>query len=163
MDVVPRAGRPASMRLRNVPLPEPHLLGITAGLGLQRLRQWTLPGSRYVHRLVGCSLIAAGTCIVVRSLQAAGSTDIDSPDRLVTTGPYALSRNPMYVGWTLLQLGLGVASGRAWILAALPGVTALVQREILREERALSEKFGDEYGRYRATVPRYLPRWQQNR
>jgi protein-S-isoprenylcysteine O-methyltransferase Ste14 len=61
----------------------------------------------------------------------------------------------MYIGWTLLQLGIAIAGGSAWTLTTLPAVIASIHREILHEERVLSEKFGDEYDRYRATVPRY--------
>lgn len=161
MDVSAPAARSAPVSLRNVPLPEPHLLGIAAGMVLHRVRPWTLLGPHHVHRLVGYSLIVSGTWVVGRSLHTAGSTDVEHPDRLLITGPYALTRNPMYIGWALLHLGIGVAAGHAWILAALPGATAWAHREILREERKLSENFGDEYERYRATVPRYLPRWRR--
>jgi protein-S-isoprenylcysteine O-methyltransferase Ste14 len=75
----------------------------------------------------------------------------------VTSGPYAVSRNPMYVGWALIQLGIGVAAGSGWVLATLPFVGAAVHREVLSEEQRLSEKFGDEYEAYCATVGRYLP------
>jgi protein-S-isoprenylcysteine O-methyltransferase Ste14 len=161
---VPPVGRqPASWRLSNVPVPEPHLLGIAAGVLLHRLRPWVLPGSRNLHRLVGWPLIAAGTYLVVRSLAAASQVDLEHPDRLVTSGPYAVSRNPMYVGWALLHLGGGVAGGVGWIVATFPAAVGWVHREVLREERALGQDFGDELGRYRAAVPRYLPRWRSVR
>lgn len=63
----------------------------------------------------------------------------------------------MYVGWALIQLGIGVAAGSGWVLATLPFVGAAVHREVLSEEQRLSEKFGDEYEAYCATVGRYLP------
>lgn len=78
------------------------------------------------------------------------------PERLVRSGPYAVSRNPMYVGWALLQLGIGIATGSGWVLATLPFVGAVVHREVLGEERRLSETFGDEYREYCATTGRYL-------
>jgi protein-S-isoprenylcysteine O-methyltransferase Ste14 len=63
----------------------------------------------------------------------------------------------MYVGWALIQLGIGLAAGSGWVLATLPFVGAAVHREVLQEELHLGEKFGDEYRRYCATVGRYLP------
>ena len=123
------------------------------------MRPWALPGSPLTHRLAGAPLIAAGTIVIARSLRAAGQVDLDHPRRLVTTGPYAASRNPMYAGWALLHVGAAVAGGSFWMLAAFAAATGQVHRLILGEERELGDRFGDEFGRYRAAVPRYLPRW----
>jgi len=161
--VPPVRRRPAPWRVSNVPLPEPHLLGIAAGMWLQRVRPWVLPGPRYVHHLVGWPLIAAGIYLAIRSWEAAWQVDLEHPDQLVTSGPYAVSRNPMYVGWALLHLGAGVAGGAGWVVAASPAAVGWVHWEVLREERALGEDFGDQFGRYRAAVPRYLPRWRSVR
>jgi len=144
-------------RVQNVPVPEPYLLGIAAGAWLQRLRPWRLPGPRSLNRVVGSSLVAAGTYLVARSMHAAGQVDLDRPDELVTSGPYAVSRNPMYLGWALLHLGAGVAACSSWILVAFPVGAEWVHRQILREERQLGERFPAEYGRYCGEVPRYLP------
>jgi protein-S-isoprenylcysteine O-methyltransferase Ste14 len=146
-----------SWRPGNVPLPEPYLLGIGAGAVLHRLRPWPLPGPRAVHQLVGWPLIAVGSSLVVWSLRAAAQVDLGQPDRLVTRGPYAVSRNPMYVGWALLQLGGGVTAGAGWVLVTLPLAAGWVHREILHEEEALGAAFGAELRRYHAAVPRYLP------
>ena len=149
------AGRPP-LWLGNVPLPELYLLALAASAWLGRARPWVLPGSRLTHRLLGCPLIVAGTILVVRSLEAAGQVDLGHPGRLVTTGPYAVSRNPMYAGWALLHLGAGVAAGSGWILAALPAAAGLVHWQVRCEEQDLGADFGDEFARYRAAVPRYL-------
>jgi protein-S-isoprenylcysteine O-methyltransferase Ste14 len=148
----------STWRVRNVPVPEASLAGIAVGAALEQVRPWGLPGSHSVRRLVGWSIVAAGGIVVARSLKAAGTTDLAEPDSLVTSGPYASSRNPMYVGWALLQLGIGVAAGSGWILATLPLVGAAVHRDVKLEERRLEKKFGDEYHQYCATVGRYLPK-----
>jgi protein-S-isoprenylcysteine O-methyltransferase Ste14 len=144
-------------RVQNVPVPEPYLLGIAAGAWLQRVRPWRLPGPSSLNRVVGSSLVAAGTYLVTRSLRTAGQVDLDRPDQLVTSGPYAVSRNPMYLGWALLHLGTGIASRSGWILVAFPLGAERVHSQILREERELDERFAAEYGRYCSEVPRYLP------
>lgn len=144
--------------MRNVPIPEANLVGIAVGAGLHWVGTHKLPGSRPVQRFVGWSIIGAGSLVVARSLKAAGSTDLTEPQRLVTGGPYAVSRNPMYVGWALLQLGIGVVAGSGWILVTLPLVSAAVHRDVLSEERQLTEKFGDEYLQYSAKVGRYFPK-----
>lgn len=104
-------------------------------------------------------MIAAGIGVVGWSLKAAGTTDLASPDRLVTSGPYAVTRNPMYVGWGLLQLGAGLVAGSGWTLATLPAVGVWIHRDVVREERRLEEKFGDDYRRYRAGAGRYVPKF----
>ena len=152
------ARRPAAWRLGNLPLPEPYLLGIAAGAGLDRVRPWRLPGPAWAHQLAGWPLVVAGAHLVARSWAAAWQVDLAHPDRLVRAGPYAASRNPMYVGWALLHLGAGVVRGSGWIVAALPAAAAEVHRAVLREERALAAAFDADFGRYAAQVPRYLPR-----
>jgi len=145
-----------------VPVPEEHLLAIAVGILLQRVRPSILPGSRRLQQFVGLSLIGAATSIVVQSMAAASDVRLDQPDRLVMRGPYTVSRNPMYVGWALIHLGVGVASGACWIVATLPAASVLVHRGIRHEERMLRATFGDGYDCYRAAVPRYLPRLRRN-
>lgn len=148
----------AAPALRNMPLPEPFLIGIGAGVALQAVWPWGLPGSRRLHRLLGFSLITSGTSVVIRSVAAARSIEVDDPQRLLTSGPFAVVRNPMYVGWALLHLGSALVAGSGWILAVLPPAALRVHREVRAEERALEARFGDEFRRYRSSVGRYLPR-----
>lgn len=76
---------------------------------------------------------------------------------MVTSGPYRFTRNPMYVGFTLLYLGLSLLMGLAWPLVMLPLVlVALTVLVIRREERYLEDAFGGEYGAYRSRVRRWL-------
>lgn len=84
---------------------------------------------------------------------------IDPPKKLVVGGLYRYVRNPMYVG--VLSLVLGEAawyeSRQLFAYAALVFVSffAIV---VFYEEPALKRKFGDSYVRYRAVVPRWIPR-----
>ena len=76
---------------------------------------------------------------------------------LVTDGPFAFTRNPLYVTMTLLYVATAVAFDSLWALALLPfGLAALVWGAILPEERYLSEKFGEDYDAYRRRVRRWL-------
>ena len=148
--------RVETVRLRNVPIPEPFLLGLGLGAALHRLRPWRLPGSRPIQRIGGAILVVSGTQLILRAVQAAGSGTVDDPVRLLTTGPYALTRNPMYLGWGLLHLGSALLAGSSWLLVAeLPAALA-VHRAVLSEEQRLEARFGDEFDRYRAAVGRYL-------
>ena len=76
---------------------------------------------------------------------------------LVTSGPYRITRNPMYVGMAFLYAGLALALGVVWALNVLPLVLAVVDRQVIaREERYLEAKFGQSYRDYRQRVRRWL-------
>lgn len=76
---------------------------------------------------------------------------------LVTAGIYRLTRNPMYVGIFLILLAWLVFLGNLLALVMLPLFVLYMNRlQILPEERALTEKFGDEYLKYQQEVRRWL-------
>ena len=144
-----------SWRAGNVPLPEASLTAIGIGVALHRVRPWTLPGPRLAHRVLGGSLLAAAGWMLVRAVRTAGQVELERPAGLVTTGPYAVSRNPMYVGWTLLHLGAGLVARSGWMVTGVPVAAWWTHREVLREEDRLRDAFGEQYERYRRTTRRY--------
>jgi protein-S-isoprenylcysteine O-methyltransferase Ste14 len=75
---------------------------------------------------------------------------------LVDSGPYAFSRNPMYLAWTVGYVGVALVAGTAWPLMLLPVVLAVTQVVVMREERFLERRFGDAYRSYKTSVRRYL-------
>lgn len=76
---------------------------------------------------------------------------------LITTGPFAWSRNPIYVGNTALLFGAGLFFGVAWFCAAALAAAFVTRKlAIEREEAHLEEKFGEEWVNYAARVPRWL-------
>ncbi len=76
---------------------------------------------------------------------------------LVTHGPFRLSRNPIYLGNTIMLLGLGLAVGNGWFLPAAAAAALLTQRlAIVREEAHLAALFGDEWTAYAARTRRWL-------
>ena len=77
--------------------------------------------------------------------------------KIVTSGPYRLSRNPMYVGLALLLCGLLFYLGNLLLVIFIPVFIALANKLfILREEQVLEDKFGSEYRQYKDTVRRWL-------
>jgi protein-S-isoprenylcysteine O-methyltransferase Ste14 len=79
-----------------------------------------------------------------------------SPE-LIGGGPYRFTRNPMYVGMALVQLGIGLALGNAWILLLLLPTMWVNQKYVIeREEAYLTRKFGAPYTAYLGTVRRWL-------
>jgi protein-S-isoprenylcysteine O-methyltransferase Ste14 len=109
------------------------------------------PESRLL--MVGSIISLAG--VALRGW-AAGSVQKDAT--LATSGPYALTRNPLYLGSTLIGAGFAVA-GRSLIMAAAFAVLlVLVYVPVIRrEERFLEAKFGDSYRRYARRVPLFFP------
>lgn len=76
---------------------------------------------------------------------------------IVTTGIYAWSRNPIYAGFCLINIGIGVANNSFWIfISFIPAAALLYYVAIAKEEAYLEEKFGDEYREYKKKVRRWI-------
>lgn len=140
----------------NIPVPEAHLAGIALLLALHRARPAPLPLPPAVRRGLGAGLVGAGAGLAAHCVAVAGAVDLARPRALVTTGPYAVSRNPMYVAWAAIHLGVGLLSGSAWAAVTLGAAAWRVDREVRREEARLAAAFGTRYELYRRTVPRYV-------
>jgi protein-S-isoprenylcysteine O-methyltransferase Ste14 len=147
---------PASWRWKNIPLPEPHLAGILASGMLHLTRPWRLPGSQRLYSGAGWILLGTGVAISASAVRAASGNDVEQPSTLISSGPYAISRNPMYVGWTLLYLGSALITRNVWMVASIPIVGEIIHRDVLREEHTLEQAFGEEYLRYRKLIRRYF-------
>ena len=80
-----------------------------------------------------------------------------TPDHLVTSGPFAVTRNPIYLADTLLLIGVGLISGITWFLPLAVIAAFLTQKvAIEREEKVLTEKFGKRYRDYAKRVRRWI-------
>jgi protein-S-isoprenylcysteine O-methyltransferase Ste14 len=110
---------------------------------------------------IGAVLLLAGGALVVVGEQAFKQVGTNvKPWRpslaLATTGIYAHLRNPMYVGAILILTGLAAALASDWMaILLLPTALLLHFGVVRREERYLDAKFGEDYRRYKASVPRY--------
>ena len=153
---VPTKGHP----LLRVPVPWVFVLAYLAGLGVQAL----LPISDYpasilvVGRVAGAALALVGGLIAFSSLEIfrrAGTTTIpfETPKLFVTWGFYRFSRNPMYLGLTVIYLGAAALYGHLGPVLVLPLMIAYVHRIVIPvEEARLHATFGSEYDQYRARV-----------
>lgn len=103
---------------------------------------------------LGVALDAWGAYSMIRA-----KTPIDpyrSATAVVTSGAFAWSHNPLYVGLHLVFLGLSFILNTGWgVLAFIPVVLVIHYGVIRREERYLEARFGEPYRRYCATVRRY--------
>ncbi len=111
---------------------------------------------------LGLVLLLLGLAIVIpgrRALHAAGTNVNPSlpTTAIVASGPFRFSRNPLYVGLTLLYCGLTLAFNTWWGLVLLVPILIIMHRGVvLREERYLQQKFGETYRQYCSRVGRYL-------
>lgn len=146
----------SAWRWRNVPLPEPHLIGLGVGILLQVLTPWRLAWPAWSRYGFGWPMIVAGLWLVAWAVRAAADVDLERPNQLVRKGPYAFSRNPMYLAWTLAYVGVASIVNTAWPLLLLPAVLLLTHVAIVREERSLEGRFGTAYRGYKTSARRYL-------
>jgi protein-S-isoprenylcysteine O-methyltransferase Ste14 len=105
--------------------------------------------------------IVAGSAIAVVGLfiRAIAAGHLRKREALARTGPYARTRNPLYLGSAFIAAGFALA-GRSWIAAALLAVYFVVfyVQVMRREESELREQYGQAFDEYAATVPPFLPK-----
>jgi len=95
----------------------------------------------------------------VREFRAAGTSVRGSKPTttIVRTGPYRFSRNPIYLSFVLLLVGLAVWLNNLWLLLTLIPAAAFIAVVVIpREERFLAGKFQEQYSTYKVTVRRWL-------
>jgi protein-S-isoprenylcysteine O-methyltransferase Ste14 len=110
---------------------------------------------------VGVALCFGGLILLLRSLVSFGQSfrvgiDVDHPDKLVTAGIFAFSRNPIYAGFAFVLLGQFLVFPNWILLIYLVAGILLFHRQVLREEEFLRKHYGQEYVEYSKRVRRYL-------
>jgi len=103
----------------------------------------------------------AGLILLFLSLLSFGRSfrigiDQDSPDKLVTSGVFAVSRNPIYVAFCFVLLGQFLLFSNLIPLVYLVAATWLFHRQVLREEDFMKRHYGKQYADYCKRVRRYL-------
>jgi protein-S-isoprenylcysteine O-methyltransferase Ste14 len=105
-------------------------------------------------------LLAVGLCIAaVRIFRAAGTPVPGNrpTTTIVRTGPYRFSRNPIYLAFSILQVGVALWVDSLWLLVTLVPALALMSFWVIpREERYLEARFHSEYLPYKSSVRRWL-------
>ena len=113
---------------------------------------WTVGGI-----LSFCGGVLAGSAILKFKDVGTAVRPDHAASTLVITGPYKITRNPMYLGLAFVYLGIAIAGQSVWALILLPVVLAIIQRRAIEPEEAFLEKrFGANYISYKEKVPRWL-------
>lgn len=103
--------------------------------------------------------LGVGVCVAILGLaiRALASGHVKKNEELTTSGPYAYTRNPLYLGSFILAFGFAIASRSVWVgLAMLLFITAIYIPVILSEEAFLRSQFA-EFDNYARGVPRLIP------
>ena len=148
--------RQASSGVRIFP-PAIHILSIALGF----LLQWAVPLRIFGMRIPGFLLLGIALGLIVWTailMSQAGTTP--NPTRpttaLVIRGPFRFTRNPMYLAWELIVVGVGLAANTPWVIFMAVPAAWLTRRLVIdKEERYLENKFDSEYRDYKSRVRRW--------
>lgn len=142
------------------PSPLLTLVAFLAGVGIdQVVPVGLLPGPWTL--LVGLPLVVGGGLLfsgAIWTMRAHGKSPAhsDEPPVLITEGAFRYSRNPIYVGHSLVHVGGSVLINSVWPIVTLVPLLWYLRRVVRREEARLQALFGQEYERYREDVRRWL-------
>jgi protein-S-isoprenylcysteine O-methyltransferase Ste14 len=127
-----------------------------------------LPGSKSASLFLvgaGVAITLVGELIRLWAVHHIGAISRTRSERLgplVATGPFALVRNPLYVGNILLWVGFAIAARMLWLAPIILVLLALEYHAIVRwEETLLESRLGEAYREYAARVPRWIPSFKR--
>jgi protein-S-isoprenylcysteine O-methyltransferase Ste14 len=161
MAAVPSGPPPEVANLGVFRPPLIYLGSIIGGL----LLHWAFPidlAPRTLGRLLGGPALFVAVVLFVTSVRAFRAAGTPVPGNQPTTkvvshGPYRFSRNPIYLAFSLLQLGVALWFNSLWVVVTLAGPIAVMSLVVIpREESYLEARLPDEYLRYRVSVRRWL-------
>jgi protein-S-isoprenylcysteine O-methyltransferase Ste14 len=138
-----------------------YLTGILIGVGLEYL--WSLTFLPEALRftvgpfVIILSFVLFGFALREFSRLSTSPEHAKETRAIISTGPFAYSRNPIYLSFTLLSIGIAITSGSIWIFAmTVPAIVVVYHFVILKEEQYMEKKFGDKYTKYKYSVRRWL-------
>jgi protein-S-isoprenylcysteine O-methyltransferase Ste14 len=141
----------------NFPIPEGHVILLILGIALDLCLPIGLFETNPLAYMFGALLLIAGVALAVWAFVTAGEMEIEKPHMLITTGPFAFSRNPMYLGWTMTYLAAVLFVNTYWLVMFLPILLLYTHYFVIRrEEQQLQLLFGEQYRQYCTRVRRYL-------
>ncbi len=143
--------------------PAIYLAAVLIGLLVQQAVPLHVPTSwRPIEHGAGLVLIVVGfitnvSAIAVFRLSGTTPNPMKPVRAFVVRGPYRFTRNPMYLGLTVLCAGIGLVADALWVTALAFAAAAVIQRIVIdKEEPYLTRKFGAEYQGYTERVRRWL-------
>lgn len=144
-----------------IPPPIIYAAWFLAGLGLDAI--WPLPLlAPALQYAIGTPLIIAGLVLFVAAVREfsrakTAVTHHHETTKIVTSGPFGISRNPIYLAMTIVYLGAAIAVDSLLIAVhVVPAIAAINTLIIPKEEAFLEKSFGEDYRRYKSAVRRWI-------
>jgi len=125
---------------------------VPLGFAFTALYLW-LAKPTVVSMMIGAALIIPGLAI-----RALASGHVQKNEQLTITGPYAYTRNPLYLGSLILAVGFAISARSWWIGAGLVLIFLAIYLPVIRGEEAFLQEHFSEFAEYARQVPRLLPR-----
>jgi protein-S-isoprenylcysteine O-methyltransferase Ste14 len=159
-----KSPRQSASEVANVGLIRPPIVYL-ASIGLGVLVHLFWPAQLFpasVSVPIGIMFVLVAGALFIFAVRAFRKADTPVPGNrpttaIVDTGPYSFSRNPIYLAFTLFQVGLAAwVNSLAVLLTLLPALALMALVVIPREERYLEARFPSEYLRYKRAVRRWL-------
>jgi protein-S-isoprenylcysteine O-methyltransferase Ste14 len=158
---------PAEQDTPGLIMPPPIFLAIALAAavildGITGLRFLAAPSLQSLQSWLGLIVVAAGVALAIAGARefSRGGTNVNPFEptlKLVTSGPYRLTRNPMYLGMTTVLLGVSLIFSLEWGLVLTPVLWVAFDRLVVaREEAYLTAKFGEPYRDFLNRTRRWL-------
>ena len=144
-------------RWSNVPLPVEYFIPLLVAMTVHLFLPARMFPVAWIGHAAGWPVLLAGLLLAAWAVSTVADGDVAKATEVITSGPYRISRNPMYLAWTLFNLGIGLMMNSGWVVIFLLGAllyTHLVT--IPHEERSLESLFGQSYIAYKGRVRRWL-------
>ena len=143
---------------------------VLAALWLDKLLPVCLLFSLPISLFLSVPLIVIGSSLslwtVYNFFRARGSpVPLNPPKKLVTTGLYSHIRNPMLLGWIIMLFGVGLLLNSISLILIFTPLFILLNVRYLKtiEEKEMEKKFGQQYLKYKESVPMFIPRFGKRR
>jgi protein-S-isoprenylcysteine O-methyltransferase Ste14 len=138
------------------------VISLAAGYAVPRADWQSLAWHTPVVRVLGLAILLAATAFAIWARLALGAMWSPAPTvkqehQLRTSGPYAITRHPIYTGILTMLLGSALLAGAGPWIVAFPVYLVLLQFKIRIEERLMLAEFPDDYPGYRQRVPQLIP------
>jgi protein-S-isoprenylcysteine O-methyltransferase Ste14 len=106
----------------------------------------------------GSIILGTAVASIGVTLRALASGHVKKDQELTTTGPYAYTRNPLYLGSVIIAAGFAVAAQNVWVVLLIFAMFAAIYVPVIRAEEAYLQSKFPGYDTYASRVPRLIPR-----